>query len=474
MRFSMAKMAGSNNRKRPYGLLLLLALGMAVLCAVVLHQLREGRVLSLLIQEREQQLATLQILLQKERENSKEMKRKIDEMKAKTFALRNQKMELTDKLADTRNIAAQLRKMRTELEAALVEKQIQVDKLTDQVEEFILTKLKVANLTALLKQKEDEVEEMKRSLTKQALVENSTAQNEKSLQGSLSISEERKGEWAKFLINRDEVDLKAENVSSINQEEAEKKLYYDEGNQTVGIKEVNGIEEGKGDAKKTEEHMKENESDRIERVDHANVEEINGQLKSPEDSELAAKNESENAVKGIAKYEKIIGSSSNQSRYDLTQKTQDVEGMKDFSFDNKSTTDFESSDRNFSSSKTEMEGIKQVTDKMGDENREAKNYKLEEDQRKKDDENSKAEGPSSSSNDLQLQETDNSEVGQSSQKDGDGFTETMQKEAGKEAKSIGQSETVENTEESVTETKTSDEKQAESEGQSENAENLED
>ncbi|KAH0459961.1 hypothetical protein IEQ34_010624 [Dendrobium chrysotoxum] len=470
-------MAGSNNRKRPYGLLLLLALGMAVLCAVVLHQLREGRVLSLLIQERDQQLATLQILLQKERENSKEMKRKIDDMKAKTFALRNQKMELTEKLADTRNMAAQLKKMRTELEAALVEKQIQVDKLTDKVEEFILTKLEVANLTSLLKQKEDEVEEMKRSLAKQALVENSTAQNEKSLQGSLSISEERKGEWAKFQINKDEVDLKAENASSRNEEEAEKKLHYAEGNQTVGIKEVNGTEEGKGDAKNTEEtviHLKENDSDRMERVDHANVEEINGQLKSPEGSELAAKNDSENAVEGSAKYEKIIGSSSNQSQYDLTQKTQDVEGVKNFSFDNKSTTDFESSDGNFSSSKTEMEGIKQVTDKMGDENREAKNDKLEEDQRQKDDENSKAEGPSSSSEDLQLQETDNSEVGQTSQKDGDGFTETMQKEAGKEAKSLGQSETVENTEESVTESKNSDEKQAESEGQSENAENLED
>ncbi|PKU76893.1 intracellular protein transport protein USO1-like [Dendrobium catenatum] len=452
----MAKMAGSNNRKRPYGLLLLLALGMAVMCAVVLHQLREGRVLSLLIQEREQKLATLQILLQKERENSKEMKRKVDDMKAKIFALRNQKMELTDKLADTRNIATQLKKMRTDLEAALVEKQIQVDKLTDEVEEFILTKLKIANLTSLLKQKEDEVQEMKRSLTKQSLVENSTAQNEKSLQRSLTVSEERKGEWSKFQINKDEVDLKAENLGSRNQEEAEKKLNYAEGNQTVGVKEVNGTEEGKGDAKKTEETA------RMERVDHANVEEINGQLKSPEGSELAAKNDSENAVKGFAKYENIIGSSSNQSQYDLIQKTQDVEGMKNFSFDNKSTTDFDSSDRKFSSSKTEMEGIKQVTDK---------NDKVEEDQRKQDDENSKAEGPISSSKDLQLQET---EVGQSSQKDGDGFTETMQNEAGKGAKSIGQSETVENSEESATESKTGDEKQAESEGQSENAENLED
>ncbi|KAI0507445.1 hypothetical protein KFK09_013570 [Dendrobium nobile] len=467
MRFSMAKMAGSNNRKRPYGLLLLLALGMAVMCAVVLHQLREGRVLSLLIQERDQQLDTLQILLQKERENSKEMKRKIDDMKAKTFALRNQKMELTDKLADTRNIATQLKKMRTDLEAALVEKQIQVDKLTDEVEEFILTKLKVANLTSLLKQKEDEVEEMKRSLTKQSLEENSTAQNEKSLQRSLTVSEERKGEWAKFQIKKDEVDLKAENISSRNQEEAEKKLNYAEGNQTVGIKEVNGTgtEDGKGDAKKTEETV------RMERFDQENVEEINGQLKSPEGSELAAKNDSENAVKGSAKYEKIIGYSSNQIQYDLTQKTQDLEGMKNFSFDNKSIADFESSDRKFFSSKTEMEGIKQVTDKMGDENREPKNDKLEEDQRKKDDENSKAKGPSSSSKYLQLQET---EVGQSSQKDGDGFTETMQNEAGKEAKSIGQSETVENSEESATESKTGDEKQAESEGQSENAENLED
>lgn len=62
-RFKTNKMAG-NNRKRPYGMLLLLALSASVLGAVLLHKMRERRVFSLLLQDRDQQLLAFELLLQ--------------------------------------------------------------------------------------------------------------------------------------------------------------------------------------------------------------------------------------------------------------------------------------------------------------------------------------------------------------------------------------------------------------------------
>ncbi|XP_020595264.1 DNA ligase 1-like [Phalaenopsis equestris] len=446
MRFSKEKMAGFNSRKRPYGLLLLLALAMAATCAVVLHQLREGRVLGLLLQERDRQLLNFQILLQKERENSKEMKRKLYDMKAKIFTFRNQKMELTDKLAEARNTVAQLKNLKTELEAALVEKQIQVDKLTDKTEEFISINLKFANLTSLLREKEAEVEEMKRSLAREDLAENSTAQNENSQSESFSISEERRGEWAEVQKKKDEVGLKAENASSMDQKEAQKVLQYNLKNQTLGFKEMNVTGGGEGDAKTSEEmenQMKENELNRTE-----------------------------SAVKDIVRDDRIIGSSSGQNQHDLAEKPQVTEVMKNFSIDNKNTADSETGERKLPSLKEEMEGIEEVRETRGNKNPETKNDKPE-DQKERDDDNSEEAGESSSSKDLQLQEINSSESIRSSQENGNGFTETLQKEAGREAKFMGQSETVENTEESETRRKNTDEKQEEPESQPEKAESFE-
>lgn len=56
---------GSNNYRRlPYLLLVLLAIGGATLSVGVLHKMRERRLLSVLLQEREHQLMSLQALLE--------------------------------------------------------------------------------------------------------------------------------------------------------------------------------------------------------------------------------------------------------------------------------------------------------------------------------------------------------------------------------------------------------------------------
>ena len=55
---------GNGNRGKPYGLMLLLAFGAALLGVMVLHKLRERRIFNLHVEEKGQELISLQLLLQ--------------------------------------------------------------------------------------------------------------------------------------------------------------------------------------------------------------------------------------------------------------------------------------------------------------------------------------------------------------------------------------------------------------------------
>ncbi|GJN26297.1 hypothetical protein PR202_gb14219 [Eleusine coracana subsp. coracana] len=57
-------MGSSNKRVPPYLVLVLLAIGAAALSVGILHKMRERRVLTVLLQERDQQLLSLQMLLE--------------------------------------------------------------------------------------------------------------------------------------------------------------------------------------------------------------------------------------------------------------------------------------------------------------------------------------------------------------------------------------------------------------------------
>lgn len=57
-------MGSSNKRVPPYLVLVLLAIGAAALSVGILHKMRERRVLTVLLQERDQQLISLQVLLE--------------------------------------------------------------------------------------------------------------------------------------------------------------------------------------------------------------------------------------------------------------------------------------------------------------------------------------------------------------------------------------------------------------------------
>ncbi|MQM03678.1 hypothetical protein Taro_036467 [Colocasia esculenta] len=159
-----SSMYHSSGKRWHYSTLLLLALGAAMLSVLVVHKLREGRVLGLLLHDRESQLLSLQLILERERSHSKEMKAKIEELKAKAASLRSQKMRLNTRLMEAENLAAYLKHKRIELELALEEKQAKLTSLKGVEEASVKANKQVEALTDSLKQQQGNAGEMERRL----------------------------------------------------------------------------------------------------------------------------------------------------------------------------------------------------------------------------------------------------------------------------------------------------------------------
>ncbi|CAO2189571.1 unnamed protein product [Urochloa humidicola] len=149
-------------RKLPYAFLLLLALAAGVLSVVVLQKVREQRIFAGRLQERDRQLVSLRILLQKEKAFNREMKRKLEEMKATTTSLRTQKIDQKTKLKGLEATIANLKKTQKELEAALTEKENHIN-----IMEEAATNLKKARkeLEATLTEKDRHIRQMDEKAT---------------------------------------------------------------------------------------------------------------------------------------------------------------------------------------------------------------------------------------------------------------------------------------------------------------------
>ncbi|XP_021298825.1 uncharacterized protein LOC110427598 [Herrania umbratica] len=158
------KRNGNSNRGRPYGLMLLVAFGAALLGVMVLHKLRERRIFNLLVEDKNRQLISLQLLLQKEREYTKEMKREAEETKAKIYFLRNQKMELDHRLLEMQSAIDSLKDEQKTMESALEEKQNEIIVLQEKHVDSGKENPQVLALTATLEQKEAEIEVLKHRL----------------------------------------------------------------------------------------------------------------------------------------------------------------------------------------------------------------------------------------------------------------------------------------------------------------------
>ncbi|XP_066327269.1 uncharacterized protein [Miscanthus floridulus] len=144
-------------RKLPYVFLLLVALAAGVLSIVVLQKVREQRVFAGRLQERDRQLVSVRILLQKEKAINKEMKRKVEEMKATTSSLRTQKIDQKTKLKGLETTVANLKKTQKDLEAAIAEKDNRIN-----IMEEAATNLKKARkqLEAALTEKDRHIKHM--------------------------------------------------------------------------------------------------------------------------------------------------------------------------------------------------------------------------------------------------------------------------------------------------------------------------
>ncbi|CAM0901879.1 unnamed protein product [Alopecurus aequalis] len=148
-----------SNKRVPYLLLLLLAIGAATLSVCVLHKMKERRIFSMLLQEREQQLMSLQALLENEKEISKEMRRKVDELEAKTSILSIERTELKNKVMNSETTTTYLTNTQKELEAALVEKEEHINQMKDIAATSGPDQM--VAIKELLQKKEAELEEIK-------------------------------------------------------------------------------------------------------------------------------------------------------------------------------------------------------------------------------------------------------------------------------------------------------------------------
>uniref|UniRef100_A0A6V7QU44 Uncharacterized protein n=1 Tax=Ananas comosus var. bracteatus TaxID=296719 RepID=A0A6V7QU44_ANACO len=156
--------------------------GSAVLSVVILHKMRERRLFNLLLRERDEHSFSLcsssssSILTdfsrpgQKEKATTKEMKEKLEVLQAKSTSVRTESAELNNKLMESESTSTYLKNIQKELEAALEEKENQINQLEEKAARSIDDR--ATALTDILKQKEAEIEEMKRRLSSLAASEN--------------------------------------------------------------------------------------------------------------------------------------------------------------------------------------------------------------------------------------------------------------------------------------------------------------
>ncbi|KAL1325127.1 hypothetical protein HN51_035224 [Arachis hypogaea] len=150
-----------SHRGRPYALMLLIAFGAALLGVMLLHKLRERRIYTLILKDKDHQLLSLKLLLQKERDHTKELSNKNEEMKGKLYALRIQKMEVDRKVVEMQSTMDSLRDEQKVMESAFEEKQNELRTMQEKGINLGGGNSQVTALREDLKKKEEEIENLK-------------------------------------------------------------------------------------------------------------------------------------------------------------------------------------------------------------------------------------------------------------------------------------------------------------------------
>ncbi|XP_038900518.1 eukaryotic translation initiation factor 5B-like [Benincasa hispida] len=154
----------SSSRGRPYALMLLIAFGVALLGVMLLHKFRERRICNLLLKRTDQDLHSFQLLFQRERDRSKELEKKNEDMTSSLYLLQTQKMELDRRLLELQSTIDSLRDDQKIINVALQEKQSEIKALRQKEIESGNENPQVVALTQSLKQKEDELEDLRHRL----------------------------------------------------------------------------------------------------------------------------------------------------------------------------------------------------------------------------------------------------------------------------------------------------------------------
>ncbi|XP_055823342.1 uncharacterized protein LOC129891891 [Solanum dulcamara] len=154
----------SQNTGRSYGVLLLLAFGAAVFGVMTLHKLRDRRICNHFIKEKDRELDGLKLLFQKEREQAKETRRQIEDMKSNIHWLGTQKTDLDSRISEMKSTISSLKEEQKTIEVALEEKQSEIKMLREKQMETKSNDSHVALLSETLRQKEAEIEDLKHRL----------------------------------------------------------------------------------------------------------------------------------------------------------------------------------------------------------------------------------------------------------------------------------------------------------------------
>nr|GMD33454.1 microtubule-associated protein futsch-like [Ipomoea batatas]GMD35102.1 microtubule-associated protein futsch-like [Ipomoea batatas] len=140
----------------------MLAFGAAIFGVMILHKLRERRIYNLLVQEKDHQLHSLQLLLQKEKDNAKDAKRQVEETKAKMQKLRTKKLDLETAILEMESTISSLREEQRTIASTLEEKQNEIKVLMDRNRGGENREsARFSALSEALRQKEAEIEELK-------------------------------------------------------------------------------------------------------------------------------------------------------------------------------------------------------------------------------------------------------------------------------------------------------------------------
>lgn len=125
------------NKKKMAMLAVLLLVG--VMGVMVAQKVRDRRMFNLVIKDKDRQILSLHLLLQKERQYAKEHKRKNQDLNAKLFSLRTQKTELDNKIMEMRSTIGSMKEEQRALELTIDEKQNEIKHKESKINDLKMT-----------------------------------------------------------------------------------------------------------------------------------------------------------------------------------------------------------------------------------------------------------------------------------------------------------------------------------------------